>query len=899
MQSESINTNQLLSGEGRYQELIESLPTAIYTCDADGYILQFNQAAVDLWGIAPIAGKTRWCGSWKIFNTDGTLLTPDKYPTAVVIRDGMSVTGQEIIIERPDGVRLNVLPHPRPIKNSSGVVIGAVNMLVDITVRKATEEKLRLSEQRLRLATEGTRLATWDLNLQTREIIYSPRLATLFGHEETKVITHQQMRDQIHRDDIHTIVEKAFEKALQTNDYNYEARVVHPDQSIRWIKTNGKVLYDDNKVPVRMLGTMLDITDSRAAEERTERLAAIVDSADDAIVGITMEGIVTSWNGGAVRLYGYTAEEMIGRSMSHIIPLNRQQEEVDILSRIKKGENVDHFETIRVAKGNTEIEISLTVSPIKDLMGNTVGASKSARNITQQKLDERRIAENELKLQIVIQASDLGTWELNVKTGAVSYSKRYLEIIGYPDREHLTHADLLRRLHPEDKVIRDNAFQDAYAKGHLEYVSRLIWEDGTIRWIEAKGKVFYDEQGKPEKLIGTVRDISEEKFFQQELLENEKRFRLLADSMPQFVWTGDPKGNLNYFNQSVYDYSGLTVEKVQQEGWLQIVHPDERDENVRVWIESIQSGNDFLFEHRFKRKDGEYRWQLSRAIAQRDNEGNIQMWVGTSTDIHDRKLFISELESKVQERTRELNQRNEDLVKSNIELGQFAYVASHDLQEPLRKIQTFATRIQELEADHLTDSGKDYLKRMQSASTRMKQLIVDLLTYSRASTAERNFELINLTTILNTVLEQLKESIDQKQATIQFATLPMAHVIPYQFEQLLTNIISNALKFSKQGVIPVILITTTKVEGDTIRHWGATERYYHLITIKDNGIGFDPQFSDRIFQVFQRLHGKDEYAGTGIGLSIVKKIVENHNGFITTESGVDEGAAFKIYLPVG
>src|SRR5690606_927588 len=163
-------------------------------------------------------------------------------------------------------------------------------------------------------------------------------------------------------------------------------------------------------------------------------------------------------------------------------------------------------------------------------------------------------------------------------------------------------------------------------------------------------------------------DITEERTFQQQLLEREEKFRLLADSMPQHVWTSDPEGNLNYFNQSVFDYSGLTPEKIIEDGWLQIVHPDDREENIKQWNDAVRTGNDFLIEHRFRKYNGEYRWQLSRAIPQKDVDGNIKMWVGSSTDIQEQKMFTTELENMVQLRTNELEEKNIDLEKINKEL---------------------------------------------------------------------------------------------------------------------------------------------------------------------------------------------------------------------------------------
>jgi PAS domain S-box-containing protein len=456
----------------------------------------------------------------------------------------------------------------------------------------------------------------------------------------------------------------------------------------------------------------------------------------------------------------------------------------------------------------------------------------------------------------------------------------------HPDDREQALNKMLRALDPNIRETYDTEYR----------ITGL--PDEKTRWIHAKGKAFFDKNRKPYLFSGTVLDVTEKRIALEELQESEQKFRMLADSMPQLVWTGDELGNLNYFNTSVYNYTGLSPEQIVSEGWLQIVHPEDRAENITRWMYSVSTGEPFLLEHRFLKNDGTYRWQLSRAAPQKDTTGNIQMWVGTSTDIHEQKTFSQELENQVQQRTSELKRSNEELIKSNSELAQFAYVASHDLQEPLRKIQTFITRILDWENENLSDKGRDYFSRIQSASKRMQQLILDLLSFSRASTSEKHFEAVDLNRILQTVKDQLKDSIDSTNATIKHAKLPVIHVISYQFEQLFTNLLSNALKFAKKGVPPKIEITHTLVNGKTISHpLAKSDKKYHCITISDNGIGFDPQFRERIFNVFQRLHGRDEYAGTGIGLSIVKKIIENHSGFIEADSSPDIGTTFKFYIP--
>ncbi len=234
----------------------------------------------------------------------------------------------------------------------------------------------------------------------------------------------------------------------------------------------------------------------------------------------------------------------------------------------------------------------------------------------------------------------------------------------------------------------------------------------------------------------------------------------------------------------------------------------------------------------------------------------------------------------------------------NKELEAFAYVASHDLQEPLRKIQTFAKRIIDKENENLSEPGKDYLARMNAAANRMQALINDILTFSRINTGERKFEEIPLNRIVTDVLTELKEDIEEKSATIETGELCNAVIIPFQFRQLLHNLISNSLKFSDPAKPLRITIKSEILEGDKLEHAQLSpDKTYCHIQIKDNGIGFEPHFNERIFKLFQKLHGKDDYAGTGIGLAIVKRIVENHKGFITANGDLNKSATFNIYLP--
>lgn len=245
----------------------------------------------------------------------------------------------------------------------------------------------------------------------------------------------------------------------------------------------------------------------------------------------------------------------------------------------------------------------------------------------------------------------------------------------------------------------------------------------------------------------------------------------------------------------------------------------------------------------------------------------------------------------------EKGKRAAELIAANKELEAFTYISSHDLQEPLRKIQTFATFILEREYDNLSDKGKEYIHRIRKSAERMRSLIIDLLSYSRTNATERKFETIDLSVIIEDVKADLKEAMEEKSAKVEYTELTPILAIQFQFHQLIYNLVSNSLKFSKQNEPSHIVISSKRITADDRFPFLMPGKEYNYIDIKDNGIGFEPEFSKRIFEVFQKLHSKEDYAGTGIGLAIVKKIVENHYGTILATSELGNGATFDIYIP--
>ena len=799
-----------------------------------------------------------------------------------------------------------------PILDSFGKVYGVMNTAAEVTELHEAKQKVEESEKRFRNSVEQAPLGI--------AIFRGPDFITEMANENYLLLIDKKEIDFIGKPlfkalpEVKDLVEPLFQNIVSTGEPFHATELpVKLDRYGAQEEACFNLVYHPLKEETgEISGIMVVATEVTATvkakhllEESERHFRSMVMQSPIPMAIFRGENFIVESANTAILtdLWRKKEKDVIGKSLLDIFPELKDQKFPELLKNVySTGISYTEKEAVAFIEGDDGVKkfyLDFEYKALLDTEKKVSGIMVTAHDITDKVKARLEIQENEERLNIIIDASELGIWEYNVKEKQSITSKRCQEIFGvFDNNENVPHAKMLENIHPDDLGLREKAFKEAFKKGLLEYELRVIWKDGSIHWAHNKGKVFYDSENEPERIIGTTRDITEEKQFQQQLLEREEKFRLLADSMPQHIWTSDPQGNLNYFNQSVYDYSGLTKEEFDRIGWLEIVHPDDRESNIIQWTESIRTGKDFLLEHRFRKHDGEFRWQLSRAIPQKDEAGTITMWVGTSTDIQDQKIFSSQLEKQVRERTQELNYKNEDLEKMNKELQSFAYISSHDLQEPLRKIQTLASIISEKEYNHLSEAGKDKFHRIQKAANRMQTLIQDLLAYSRTNTQERIFETLNLKTIIDEVKEDLSEELVRKQGTIRLGKMCDVKVIPFQFRQLLFNLVSNALKFSKEEVASIIKInseigTAKKFKNKNLLK-GVT--YCH-IEFSDNGIGFEQEFSEKIFVVFQRLHGKEQYMGTGIGLAIVKKIIENHQGFIFANGESNKGATFDIYIP--
>ncbi len=524
--------------------------------------------------------------------------------------------------------------------------------------------------------------------------------------------------------------------------------------------------------------------------------------------------------------------------------------------------------------------------PRKGSKGNFAGIMGVGFDIDEQKLAEEKLAYRTALLEAHNEASVDGILLVDAKGKIISFNQRFVEVWNMPQQIVDAKDDEAALSFAMKQLVNPQQFIDKvkYLYEHPTETSldELEFKNGKI--VERNGYPVIGDDGTYYAWSWTFRDITEQKNYEKTILESEERFRLLSDEMPQFVWTGDAAGNLSYFNKAVYTYSGLTKEDITRDGWIQIVHPDDREENIRLWMHSISTGVDFIFEHRFKRADGEYRWQLSRAVPQRNTQGVIQQWIGTSTDIQDQKNTEEHLGNIVAERTKELQRSNDDL-------QQFAHVASHDLKEPIRKIKTFTGRLEDHLDGSLDEIGSRYIERIHAATNRMFNMIDGVLTYSSTTNVStQKPELVDLNEIIKSIENDLDVALQKTGATFHYTNLPQLEGAPVLLYQLFYNLINNANKFVQAGISPII-----KIESETFLEAGNS---FARITVQDNGIGFKPEHAEKIFETFIRLNSKDKYEGTGLGLSLCKKIVERHGGNILASGSPDNGATFTITLPV-
>lgn len=725
-------------GDQRFREVVEALPVAIYTTDAQGRLTYFNPAAVRLSGRVPELGSDHWCVTWKLFLPDGTPLPHDQCPMAIALQGGDVGSGIECIAERPNGTRFWFTPYPAVLRDAEGRITAGVNVLVDVTERKVAQME---ADEQFRAIVETTpecvKLVARDGTLLHMN---SSGLA-MVGAVSADAVVGKNVYDLIAPEDRDRFREFN-ESVCDGNKGTLEFNIVGLQGAVRHMETHA--------VPLRYFETSIvqlaitrDVTERKRAERDGLLLSAIVDSSDDAIISKNLDGIITSWNKGAERLFGYAADEVIGKPVTILIPPDRLDEEPKILSRLKLGDRVDHFETVRRRKDGSLLDISLTISPVKDKQGSIIGASKIARDITERKRAERA------------------------------------------------------------------------------------------------------------------------------LFASEQKFRQLADAMPQIVRAARPDGHLDYYNERWYGFTGFNRDTFGDASWEPILHPDDLERCRESWHGAVESGMPYRIEYRFwDRQEARWRWFMGRALPVCDAEGCIVKWFGSCTDIDDQKRV------------------EDDLRRANEDLEQFAFSASHDLKEPVRTVKIYTELLSRRYAEWLDGEALEFVRFIRSGAARMETLVSDLLTYTQVTKFDKPAEITDADKVLEAVLGNLAGAVSESDAQITAGPLPLVRMHGAHLHQLFQNLIGNAIKYRAPKRPAVVHVAAERQNGN----W--------LFSVRDNGIGIEPEYKERILGLFKRLHTSDEYSGTGIGLAICQRIVDRYHGRIWVESEPGEGSTFCFNLPV-
>jgi hypothetical protein len=511
----------------------------------------------------------------------------------------------------------------------------------------------------------------------------------------------------------------------------------------------------------------------------------------------------------------------------------------------------------------------------------------------------RSLTEQEAELLQAQELSGLGSfeWDLSGK-GSSKYTPQVYKI--FEMEQTSTLVDFMTYVHPADRKLLEDALAQAMKNGEYECEYRYQ-RNGKDKVLWSKGLVHFNGD-QPVSMKGTVMDVTDRHRILQELERNEERYKLAQKLSHIGNWSFDLESGQIEFSEEMRRIYGLSAaEEVTLEMLIAVVHSEDREVVMKHLEDSINHNVGHEVTFRIIRKDGLLRVirQIAEVIS--DELGNPQKVTGTGQDITREIVLTQELKER-EEKLRELNisleQKNRALEWANKELTSFSYVASHDLQEPVRKIRTFTNLIMETETN-LSESGKDCFNRIVTSAGRMQKLIDDLLSFSRTQVFENVQSPVDLNLVFSEINSFYKESITEGRLVIECSQLPVIQAIPFQIHQLMQNIISNSIKYSRPDKKTRVHVKAELVDAKHLPYSIVKKDVssYHKISITDNGIGFDQIYSEKIFEMFQRLHGRTEYSGTGIGLSICKKIVENHQGFISATGIPDKGATFDVYLP--
>ncbi|WP_343695028.1 PAS domain S-box protein [Flavobacterium sp.] len=810
-----------------------------------------------------------------------------------------------------------------PLREETGEITGIIVTVTEVSEKVEVRKKIEQNEDRLNIIVEASELGTWELNAKTRKPHYSQRyLEIVGGYKENVVLTHEQLLQHLHPDDMH-IRNKAFKDALSSGNLHYEARTIWHDKSIHWLEGKGKVFYDENHIPDKLIGTVRDITKEKKHQQELEQSEKrfrnlVMQSPVPKAILKGKEMVIEIANLALLKnIWKREETEVQGKKLFDVFPELLNQKYSRLLEEVfATGKIHSEIESpIFINDGNGEqlFYMDFEYAPMYETDNTVSGIRATMIDVTEKVEARNKIAESEKRFRSLTESIPQLIWETDEKGNGLYASRKWTEYTGIKPTADTEWQSLI---HPDDYKENIKIWNHSLKTGQVFRSDvRVLRNDGNYRWHAVIGEPVLDADNKIVKWVGAFTDIHTEKAFTQELEQqvtartrelsqmyeslkkSEERYHLMVEEVQDYsILYLNHEGIVENWNVGAEKIKGYKAQEITGKHFAVFYTPEDQKSNLPNTLLQLARETGRAVQQGWRvRKNGSLFWASVVITAIHNKNNDIIGFSKVTHDLTEKK----KADDKIKRNALELEQKNAELEQMNKELQSFAYISSHDLQEPLRKIQTFATMIREKEYDNLSDYGKDKFQRMQNAAQRMQTLINDLLSYSRTNIQERKFEKTDFSKIIDEVKEDLKEELEQKNAVIECNEIGKVNIIPFQFRQLLYNLISNSLKFSRPDIPIVIKIDNEIIKGSDFEEKGLSKKnkYWHL-TISDNGIGFESQYSKKIFDVFQRLHGRDHYSGTGIGLAIVKKIVENHNGIISAKGELNKGAAFDIYIPL-
>ncbi len=744
---------------------------------------------------------------------------------------------------------------------------------IDVTERENALNELRSNENELRTAQNIAKIGYWKLTLLSKELYWSDEVFNILSLKRDQHASFDCFLNLIHQED-KTAFLKARDLALEgIKEFDTDFRIVLPDGTVKWIHEKGQLLKDKSGNPISFEGTIQDMTESKllklSLEESNQRYDYVTKATFDAIWDWDLKEGKNYWGEGFERAFGYDLKTISANKdfwTSHIHPDDFESVVNGIQQSILDGSENWSYE-YRFQKGDgSYVHVMDRCIIIRDKQGKAVRLVGAMQDISEMK-NLQHLLDKANRLAMI------GSWEIDVATDSVYWSDITKEIRDVdPDYQPTLHDGMG---HFKEGFSRDTI--NARVKEAIEF-GRSWQEDlqiythkGNLKWIRTTGRAEI-KNGKCVKIYGSFQDIDQSKKAELEILRLYDEKNTILESIDDGFFTVNRKWIVSYWNKQAERMLNVKKEVVIGKNLWEVFAGQVDSLSYKKYHQALELNRSLFFEDFYPVLE---KWF---EISAYPSGGGLSVYFKDITERRLSQIALSEMNENLQKAVN-------DLATSNAELEQFAYVASHDLQEPLRMITSFLAKIEKKYNQLLDEKGKQYIYFAVDGATRMRQIILDLLEFSRVGRFEDSSENVDVTRIVHEAISLYKKQIEETGAIIEFENLPVIQSYKSPFRQVILNLLSNALKYHKPGESPDI-----KIECEDL------PRYWKFM-VRDMGIGIDPDYYDRVFNIFQRLHSKEEYSGTGIGLAIVKKIVEAMGGKIWLEPNKPSGCIFILTIP--